>query len=278
MAAGIAGNAPGRLAGKVALITGAARGIGRACAELFARQGAFVLVTDINTDGARDVAAALGKAAAWMTLDVRVEEHWLSAVERLRTDFAGLDVVVNNAGITGFVPDMGPHDPENASLEAWRTVHETNLDGVFLGCKHAIALMKPPHGRGGSIVNISSRSGQVGISRAAAYASSKAGVRNHTKSVALYCAEMGYAIRCNSVHPGAILTPMWEPMLGGTEQERRAAIASLASEVPLGRMGEPMDVAAMALYLASDESAYVTGAEFVVDGGILAGSMATPRR
>ena len=173
---------------------------------------------------------------------------------------------------------MGPHDPEYASLEAWRAVHATNLDGVFLGCKHAIAAMKPPAGRGGSIVNISSRSGQVGVSRAAAYASSKAAVRNHTKSVALYCAEMAYGIRCNSIHPGAILTPMWDPMLGRTEQERAAAITEFAAEVPLGRMGSPTDVAMMALYLASDESTYVTGAEFVVDGGILAGSPATPRR
>jgi NAD(P)-dependent dehydrogenase (short-subunit alcohol dehydrogenase family) len=200
------------------------------------------------------------------------------AIAQVRDSFGFLDIVVNNAGITGFVPPMGPHDPEYASLEVWRAVHATNLDGVFLGCKHAIAAMKPPQGRGGSIVNISSRSGQVGVSRAAVYASSKAGVRNHSKSVALYCAEMGYAIRCNSIHPGAILTPMWNPMLGETEESRAAAIAGFAAEVPLGRMGSPQDVAMMALFLASDESADVTGAEFVIDGGIMAGSVATPRR
>ena len=183
----------------------------------------------------------------------------------------------NNAGITGFFPPLGPQDPEHATLESWRAVHATNLDGVFLGCKHAIGAMKPPRG-GGSIVNISSRSGQVGISGAAAYASSKAGVRNHTKSVALYSAESGYNIRCNSIHPGAILTPMWEPMLGDSAESRAAAIAKIGADVPLGRMGTADDVAMMALYLASDESAYVTGAEFVIDGGILAGSMATPRR
>ena len=266
-----------RLNSKIALITGAARGIGRACAELFAREDAAVIVTDINAAGAAAVASDIGQNAVARALDVRAESDWQRVVAEAVALHSRIDILVNNAGITGFVPPTGPHDPEHASLQAWRAVHETNLDGVFLGCKHAIGAMKPPTGRGGSIVNISSRSGQVGIGRAAAYASSKAGVRNHTKSVALYCAEMGYSIRCNSIHPGAILTPMWEPILGDTPEGRAAAIERIASEVPLGRMGSPEDVARMALYLACDESAYVTGAEFVIDGGILAGSAATPR-
>lgn len=266
----------GRLVNKVALITGAARGIGKSCAEHFAGEGAHVVVTDIDSEGAASVAALIGGSAQARTLDVREESHWVSVIEDVMQSLGHLDVLVNNAGITGFVPPMGPHDPEHTSLDAWRAVHATNLEGVFLGCKHAIGAMKPPRG-GGSIVNISSRSGQVGISRAAAYASSKAGVRNHTKSVALYCAEMGYGIRCNSIHPGAILTPMWDPMLGDTPETRAAAIRDQAREIPLGRMGAPEDVANMAAFLASDESAYVTGAEFVIDGGILAGSAATPR-
>lgn len=267
-----------RLSSKVAVVSGAARGIGFACASAFAREDAVVIATDIDVAAVEAAALAIGPKAIGRKLDVRSESDWQRVFAEALELHGCVDVLVNNAGITGFVPDHGPHDPEHASLEAWRCVHETNLDGVFLGCKHAIAAMKPPQGRGGSIVNISSRSGQVGVSRAAAYASSKAGVRNHSKSVALYCAEMGYSIRCNSIHPGAILTSMWEPMLGNTPESRAAAIASLCAEVPLGRMGTPEDVALMAVYLASDESAYVTGAEFVIDGGILAGSPATTRR
>jgi NAD(P)-dependent dehydrogenase (short-subunit alcohol dehydrogenase family) len=186
--------------------------------------------------------------------------------------------LVNNAAITGFAPPTGPHDPEHATLEAWRQVHATNLDGVLLGCKHAIGAMRrrDPALPAASIVNISSRSGQVGIPGAAAYASSKAAVRNHTKTVALYCAERRYPIRCNSIHPGSILTPMWDPALG-TGAARAAAVDAFAREIPLGRMGAPIDVAHMALFLAGPESEYVTGAEFVVDGGLLAGSAATPR-
>lgn len=268
---------PRRLEGKAALVTGAASGIGRACAARFAAEGASVIVSDLDLSGAQTAARDIGSGAEPMLLDVREERHWADAMASIRERFGRLDVLVNNAGITGFVPDSGPHDPEHATLAAWRAVHATNLDGVFLGCRAAIAIMKPPLGRGGSIINISSRSGMVGISRAAAYASSKAGVRNHTKSVALYCAEMKYGIRCNSIHPGAILTPMWDPLLGATAEERKAAIASFAAEVPLGRMGSSEDVAHMALYLASEESAYVTGAEFTIDGGILAGSSAAPR-
>lgn len=265
-----------RLKGKVAIITGAARGIGRACAEVFVRHGATVIITDLNEDGAEEAASVIGPSAAAYLLDVRDESHWRRVFADVQSRFGGIHVLVNNAGITGLELDMGPHDPERASLEAWRAVHATNLDGVFLGCKHAIAAMKPPDGRGGSIINISSRSGLVGVSGAAAYASSKAAVRNHTKSVALYCAESGTGIRCNSIHPGAILTPMWEPLLGRTPEERAAAIEAFTAEVPLRRMGSPEEVAMLALYLASDESKYVTGAELVIDGGILAGSAAAP--
>jgi NAD(P)-dependent dehydrogenase (short-subunit alcohol dehydrogenase family) len=155
-------------------------------------------------------------------------------------------------------------------------VHRTNLDGVFLGCKHGIRAMRRQGG--GAIVNLSSRSGVVGIPGAAAYASSKAAVRHHTKTVALYCAGQGLAIRCNAILPAAILTPMWDPLLG-SGPGRAARMAAFVADTPLRRFGTPAEVAAVAVLLASDEAGYVTGAEFHVDGGVLAGSaVASPNR
>lgn len=258
-----------RLANKTAVVTGAARGIGESIAFAFKAEGARVIVTDIDEDAGAETAARLG--ADFEKLDVRIEADW----ERVLGGLDQLDVLVNNAGITGFESGMVAHDPEHASLEDWHAVHRTNLDGVFLGCKHAIRSMRAAGC--GSIINISSRSGLVGIPAASAYASSKAAVRNHTKTVALYCAEQGLNIRCNSVHPAAILTPMWEPMLGdGPDREER--MAAFVKDTPMKRFGEPSEVAAIAVLLASDESAYMTGAELTIDGGILAGSAASPEQ
>jgi 3(or 17)beta-hydroxysteroid dehydrogenase len=263
----------GRLHNKVALVTGSARGIGQATAELFHREGARVLVSDIRDDEGLAVAERLGAHAEYLHLDVGDEANWVAVSEHITKKFGQLDILVNNAGITGFLETTGPWNAENADLESWNEVHRVNATGVMLGCKYAIQLMKE---HGGSIVNISSRSGVVGIPGAVAYASSKAAVRNHTKSVALYCAENGYKIRCNSVHPAAIMTPMWDAMLGEGEQ-RRKIIEEVEFGIPLGHFGEPMDVAYAVLYLASDESKYVTGIELTIDGGILAGSEAKPR-
>ncbi len=262
-----------RLHNKTALITGAAQGIGKAIAHMFAEHGARVIVSDINDSQGQQVADEIGGNSEYMHLDVSLESDWQSASEKIMKQHQHLDIVVNNAGITGFLETSGPFDPEHLDMESWHKVHATNSDGVALGCKYGIKLIKAS--LSGSIVNISSRSGIVGIPAAAAYASSKASIRNHTKSVALYCAEKSYPIRCNSIHPGAILTPMWDAILGEGEQ-RDATLKAVAADVPLGVMGDAKDVAYAALYLASDESKYVTGIELTIDGGILAGSSAAP--
>lgn len=256
-----------RLAGKFCVITGAARGIGKAIAQAFIKEGSSVLLTDKDADILAQTGQELQSPA--LVLDVEKEADW----DRLAKLHPAADVVVNNAGITGFEEAPGPHDPENASLEDWRAVHRVNLDGTFMGCRYAIRAMKEKGA--GSIINISSRSGMVGIPGAAAYASSKAAIRNHSKSVALYCAQLGLNIRCNSIHPAAIMTPMWEPMLGEGEQ-RQAIMAALVQDTPLRRFGEAEEVAAVAVLLASDEASYITGTEMTIDGGILAGSAAAP--
>lgn len=258
-----------RLEGKIALITGAAQAIGEETAKVLAREGAIVIVSDIQDEKGKNVANQIGSAAIYLHLDVRDEQAWSQVIKTILQKFSKLDILVNNAGIIGFQEGFGPQDPEHASLESWRAVHAVNSDGVFLGCKHAIAAMK--NNPDSSIINISSRSGLIGIPGAAAYASSKASVRNHTKSVALYCTSQGYSIRCNSIHPAAILTPMWEPMLGNeTERERNMAV--IAKDIPMQKMGMPEDVANAILFLASDESKYITGIELTIDGGLLAGA------
>jgi NAD(P)-dependent dehydrogenase (short-subunit alcohol dehydrogenase family) len=265
----------GRLSAKVCLVTGAAQGIGAAIAEAFIAEGASVILTDINEEAGESLARGLGEQATYRSLDVRRESDWVRVIDEVLATQGRVDVLVNNAGVTGFEAGPVAHDPETASLQDWRAVHEVNLDGVFLGCKYAIRAMR--RHRTGSIINLSSRSGLVGIPQAAAYASSKAAIRNHTKTVALYCAGQGLAIRCNSIHPAAILTPMWEPMLGDGP-EREARMLALVRETPLQRFGQPQEVAALAVLLASDEAAYMTGAELNLDGGLLAGTAAAPER
>lgn len=256
-----------RLQGAFCVVTGAARGIGRAICAAFIAEGARVLLTDIDAENGAASAAALG--CDFLKLDVRSEADW----EVLAALHPEADVVVNNAGITGFEAGQAPHDPEHASLADWRSVHAVNTDGTFLGCRYALRAMRKS--RKGAIINISSRSGLVGIPGAAAYAASKAAIRNHSKSVALYAAQQGWQVRCNSVHPAAVLTPMWEPMLGDGP-DREATMAALVADTPLKRFGTREEVAALCVYLASDESAYMTGGELTLDGGLLAGSAASP--
>lgn len=263
-----------RVKDKIILVTGAARGIGAAVARLLIQEGATVIITDVLNDVGGALAEKLGERAHYCSLDVSQEDAWKKTMDRLTQNFGGLDVLVNNAGITG-LNGHGPQDPEHASLESWHYVHAVNLDGVFLGCKYAIPLMK--HRGNASIINMSSRSGVVGVPNMAAYASSKAAIRNHTKTVALYCAQKNYDIRCNSIHPAAILTPIWDPMIGREDESTRIHnIQKLAEQIPLKRMGMPMDIAQAVLFLASDESLFITGSELTIDGGILAGSAAAP--
>ncbi len=264
-----------RVNNKIALITGGAKGIGSATAKLLAQEGAQVIITDIIDDIGKKLAQEIGSNATYYHLDVAIEKDWIKVTEQIRKNHGHIDILFNNAGIIGLDEDFGPQDPEHVSLDSWDHIHKVNLNGVFLGCKYGISLMKK---HGGSIINMSSRSGVVGIPAAAAYASSKAAIRNHTKTVALYCTSQGYNIRCNSLHPGAILTPLWDKMLGTDPEKRKQMINSIASGIPMGHMGEPLDVAYAVLYLGSNESKYITGIELTLDGGILAGSSTIPQR
>ena len=256
-----------RLLHKFCIVTGAARGIGAAIAQAFLEEGARVLLTDKDVPNGQKRADELG--VDFRELDVSREDHW-QALAQAHPNF---DVLVNNAGVTGFEDGMVAHDPEHAHLSDWRAVHAVKTDGTFFGCRTAIACMREK--AAGSIINISSRSGMVGIPMASAYAASKAAIRNHTKTVALYCAGQGLDIRCNSIHPAAILTPMWEPMLG-TGEDRQKNMDALVQDTPMKRFGTPQEVAAIAVLLASDEARYITGTELTIDGGLLAGSAATP--
>lgn len=256
-----------RLQNKTALITGAAQGIGAAIAKAFIDEGAQVILTDIDDEAGLAYADQIG--ATYHHLDVSSPEDWTSVLAA----HPKLDILVNNAGITGFESGELVQDPKNVSLDAWHAVHAVNLDGVLLGCQTAIKSMKASGA--GSIINISSRSGLVGIPGAAAYASSKAAIINHTRTVALYCAQQGWRIRCNAIAPAAILTPIWEPMLGdGPDREEK--MAALVADTPLKRFGQPAEVAALAVMLASDDAAYMTGEMLTLDGGLLAGSAASP--
>lgn len=252
----------GRVSGKVALVTGAASGIGRATAELLVEEGARVMLTDIDEEELRAVTTALGADAACRPLDVAVEAQWETAIGDTIDTFGRLDILVNNAGI----PYVGLL--EETPLEDWRHVMAINLDGTFLGTKYAIGAMKQD---GGSIINVSSAGGLIGSPKMAAYNSSKGGVRLLTKCAAIECAQLGYNIRVNSVHPGAIDTP---PLTGIMQRaagvDEATAREMTASMQPLGRLGQAREIAFGILYLSSDESAFMTGSEFVIDGGITA--------
>lgn len=253
----------GRVAGKVAIVTGGAKGIGRETALLLAREGASVVVTDVDEGGIKKVVeeiAASGGKASCMRHDVSKESEWESVVAQTLSIYGKLNIVVNNAGIAL------PGNAETTTYDNWRKLMSINLDGVFLGTKHAIAAMKTGVG---SIINLSSIEGIIGDPTLAAYNASKGGVRIFTKSAALHCAKEGYNVRVNSVHPGYIWTPMVQS-LAEESPDAKAARDALVKLHPVGHLGEPLDIAYGILYLASDESKFMTGSELVIDGGYTA--------
>ncbi len=257
----------GRVAGKKALITGAAQGLGAAQAMMLAREGAQVLLADVNASGAADQAAKinaeLGAGTAFsISLDVTSEDQWIAAVDYASEAMGGLSVLVNNAGI-GVRGNI-----ETCTLADWHRGFAVNVDSVFLGCQKALPLMK--ESQPGSIVNISSIAGLIASDTMPGYNASKAAVWMLSKSVALYCAKMGWDIRSNSVHPTFIDTPILDGMVASSGKSKEVIMDKLARQIPLKRVGHPDDIANGVLYLASDESRFMTGAELKLDGGISA--------
>lgn len=249
-----------RLKGKVALVTGAASGLGRATARLMASEGARVVASDIDANGLESLAREEADIAMTAVHDVTDEQRWTAVIDEIDQRFGELHILVNNAGIG----TMGTI--ENTSTEDWRRVHEVDLDSVFFGCRAALALMK--RSAPGAIVNVSSVAGLLADNNLTAYCSAKAAVRHLTKAVALHCARMKYEIRCNSVHPAFIDTAILDDVVPGMPREM--LLEKLAEGNPMGRVGEPEDVAWAIIYLASDEAKFVNGAELAIDGGLSA--------
>jgi NAD(P)-dependent dehydrogenase (short-subunit alcohol dehydrogenase family) len=252
----------GRIANKITLITGTAQGLGVAIAELLAREGTKVILTDINVQGvcrrSKQINAQGSDKAIALEHDVSREYAWQQTIEVIRKKLDRLDILINNADIESI------GSVEDETYENWRHVHAIDLDSVLLGCKYSIPLLADNDG--GSIVNVSSISGIITGHNLAAYNSAKAAVWHLTKSVALHCAHERNNIRCNSVHPVFIDTPILDQLT--YNQDRKSALDKLGNQIPLGHVGRPDDVAYALLYLTSDESAFVTGSEIKIDGGI----------
>lgn len=252
----------GRVEGKVAMVTGAASGLGVSIATLLAEEGAAVALADIDTDGAERLAQQLtakGLRAMAVSLDVASEAQWGEAMAQVLARFGKLNVLVNNAGIA-------PSGDMEMSFELWRKVMSVNLDGTFLGCRAGIRAMRT-NGEPGAIINVSSVMAMVGQATTAAYSASKGGVRSLTKAAAMYCAAQRLPIRVNSIHPGTCITPLVQAYY---DSQPPSVLQQQIDRHPIGHLGDAVDVAYGVLYLASDESRFVLGSELVVDGGLLA--------
>ena len=253
-----------RVEGKVAIVTGAASGLGLASSKKMIQEGARVILTDINQEGLNDIKEHLKdfSETQYSTeyLDVTSEESWQEILEKVELEYGKINILINSAGIS-----LGS-DIVSTDFEVWKKVHQVNLDSVFLGCKYAIPKIAA-YGPG-SIINLSSISGIVAGWNTAAYNSSKAGVRLLTKSVALYCAKKGYDVRCNSIHPAFVNTPILDPIKQAFGDDE--AVRKLARQIPMNKIGDTDDVAYAVLYLASDESKFMTGSEIILDGGLSA--------
>jgi 3alpha(or 20beta)-hydroxysteroid dehydrogenase len=249
--------APSALAGQIAIVTGGASGLGRAIAERFATEGAQVLIADIDASNGIELAKRIGPRAMFAHLDVTQSDDWQAALHRVAESFGQLTCLVNNAGINiaGSIADI--------TQAAWRRTLDVNATGTFLGCKHAVEAMRET---GGTIINIASARARRPSGGQVAYCASKALVLTLTESVAISCGEQGWNIRCNAICPGVFDTPILDGMrvaMGGTEN-MHAALARLHLN---GRLGKPEELAAMAVYLASDAASFITGASFTIDGG-----------
>lgn len=251
----------GRLEGKVAIISGAAKGLGRAEAILFGQEGARLILTDVDAEGGKAVAAGI-PGAQFVQHDVRDETGWQTLVADIMARHGRLDILINNAGI------LRIGDPATLTIDDWREMSGVNVEGVILGCKHAIPAMI--QSGGGAIVNTASIGAERGLPFAAGYCASKGAVRSYTKSVAVYCAENKLNIRCNVVHPGGINTPLQDGMYAELATKAAGMRMPVAGEIPQARYADPEQIARAVLFLASDEADYVNGAEFVVDNGSLA--------
>lgn len=251
---------------RVAIVTGGASGLGKAIAQRLVADNAHVVITDVQTSLGETSAAELG--VTFLEQDVTDEAQWDDVIRQVYRRHGGLDILVNNAGIFGSSDLV---NPVQTRLADWRRIFAVNVESVFLGCRAAIPAIRACGG--GSIINISSVAGLLATPHATAYGASKAAVRQLTKSVAQYCAQEKLRIRCNSVHPGDVRTPLWEKHVEKTARDRgitvEEMIAEVTASIPLGEFTRPEDIAAIVSFLASEEARHITGAEFIVDGGFV---------